>query len=115
VSLEAQGQLRFETAEALLATCLFDGILDEHVFKKRVGELIRKAKASSANGQARVFGEMVNLTWPQDALTTQRIEELWNEVIKLHSVPLLCAYALGGTRPGVLAGSLLACHSEALV
>jgi hypothetical protein len=39
---------------------------------------------------------------------------LWNQVIKLHSVPLLCAYSLGGTRPDALPDALLQCHSEAL-
>ena len=45
---------------------------------------------------------------------TQRLEELWNQLIKLHSVPLLCAYSLGGNRPDELPDALLQCHSEAL-
>jgi hypothetical protein len=36
-------------------------------------------------------------------------------VIAAHSVPLLCAYALAGTRPNVLPESLQSCHSHALV
>ncbi len=113
--LEASGRLVCETAESLLGTFLFDGIIDEHRFKTTVGHLIEKARAASSNGEVRVFGEMVDLIWIPNPQATQRLEELWNQVIKLHSVPLLCAYSLGGSRPEVLPESLLECHSEALL
>ncbi|MCU1262477.1 MAG: hypothetical protein JWO80_5362, partial [Bryobacterales bacterium] len=61
--LESTGRLTCVTAETLLATCMFDGIIDEHVFKTTVGRLIEKAKAASFTGQVRVFGEIVNLLW----------------------------------------------------
>jgi hypothetical protein len=112
--LEARGRLVCKTAESLLGTFMFDGIIDEHRFKTTVGHLIETARASSSNGEVRVFGEMVDLIWIPNPQATQRLEELWNQVIKLHSVPLLCAYSLGGTRPEVLPESLLECHSEAL-
>lgn len=113
--LESRGQLICETAEALTSTFIFDGIIDEHAFKTRVGSLIQKAKAASSTGQVRVFGEIVNLLWMKNPKATHRLEELWNDVIKLYSVPLLCAYALGGNRPDMLPASLVACHSAALV
>jgi hypothetical protein len=113
--LESRGQLICETAEALMATFIFDGIVDEDVFKSRIAGLIRTAKEASSTGQVRVFGEMVNLLWLENPGATHRLEELWNDVIKLHSVPLLCAYALGGSRPDVLPASLVACHSAAVV
>jgi hypothetical protein len=112
--LESSGRLTCERAEALLPTFLFDGIIDEYEFKRIAGGLIEKAKAASATGQVRVFGEMVDLLWMPDPKATQRLEELWNDVIKRHSVPLLCAYALGGSRPDALHDSLLACHSAAV-
>ncbi|MGA3186944.1 MAG: MEDS domain-containing protein [Bryobacteraceae bacterium] len=112
--LESSGKLICETAEDLLPAFLFDGIIDEHKFKKIVGDLIGKAKGSSSTGQVRVFGEIVDLLWMPEPKATARLEELWNDLIKHHSVPLLCAYALGGTRPDALHDSLLACHSEAL-
>lgn len=114
-TLEAGGQLNFIEAEDIMPTFLFDGIIDEHKFKMRVGELIRQGKSASSSGQVRVFGEIVNLLWEPDPKSTQRLEELWNDVIKFHSVPLLCAYALGGVHPDALGDSLLACHSDALV
>lgn len=112
--LESTARLTCVAAESLMATFIFDGIIDEHEFKTRIGKLISHAKAASPIGQVRVFGEMVNVLWLENGIATQRLEELWNDVIKLHSVPLLCAYALGGTRPDTVPESLLACHSEAV-
>ncbi len=112
--LEARGRLICKTADDLLGTFMFDGIIDDHRFKTTAGHLIETARAASTNGEVRVFGEMVDLIWIPNPKATQRLEELWNQVIKLHSVPLLCAYSLGGTRPEVLSESLLDCHSEAL-
>ncbi len=113
-SLEARGRLVCVTAESLLGSFMFDGIIDEGLCKITIGRLIEKARAASSNGEVRVFGEMVDLIWLPNPKATQRLEELWNQVIKLHSVPLLCAYSLGGNRPSTLPDTLLQCHSEAL-
>jgi len=112
--LEARGRFVCVTAESLLGTFMFDGIIDDELCKITIGRLIEKARVASANGEVRVFGEMVDLIWLPNPKATQRLEELWNQVIKLHSVPLLCAYSLGGNRPDVLPDVLLQCHSEAL-
>jgi MEDS: MEthanogen/methylotroph, DcmR Sensory domain len=112
--LEASGRLICKNAEALLESFMFDELIDEDVFKTKIGWLIEQAKTASSSGQVRVFGEMVNLLWMPNPKATRRLEELWNEVIKLHSVPLLCAYSLGGLRPDALPVSLLACHSAAV-
>jgi hypothetical protein len=113
--LESNGQLVCASAEELIPTFLIDGIIDEHRFKTNFGALIEKAKSS--NGQrrsVRVFGEMVDLLWQSNPRITQRIEDLWNEVIDTHSVPLLCAYSLAGTKPGSFPEELMACHSHAV-
>ncbi|HLZ90272.1 MAG TPA: MEDS domain-containing protein [Candidatus Acidoferrum sp.] len=111
--LESSGQLVCASAEELIPTFLIDSIIDEHRFKTTFGAIIEKAR--NCNGRrrpVRVFGEMVDLLWQSNPRITQRIEELWNEVIETHSVPLLCAYSLAGTKPDAFPDSLLACHSH---
>jgi hypothetical protein len=113
--LEATGQLVWRGAKILLQKIMIDGIIDELRFTTAIGDLIQKAKSSGGKRRSvRVFGEMVDLIWISRPATTQRLEELWNQVIAEHAVPLLCAYSLGGNRPPKLTESLLACHSHAL-
>jgi len=113
--LERTGQLVCEDAENLLSTFVFDGIIDELRFKAQLATMIQKAKTANGKRRAvRVFGEMVDLLWKANPRITQRIEELWNDVIEAHSIPLLCAYSLAGTKPEAFPESLLACHSVAV-
>jgi hypothetical protein len=114
---EAAGQLVCIGAERLLAQFVTDGEIDERRFRAVVGDVIEKAKSGSSRigtRPVRVFGEMVNLLWGSCLTATTRIEELWNEVIAAHAVPLLCAYALGGARPVQLPGCLESLHSHAI-
>ena len=115
VHKESSGRLIFRSAEALLKIFMFNGIIDELKFQIIVGDLITKSKTASLNGQVRVFGEVVNLLWMPNPRATERLEELWNGLIKIHSVPLLCAYSLGRNRPKTITPSLLACHSHLVV
>jgi KaiC/GvpD/RAD55 family RecA-like ATPase len=113
--LERTGQLICEDAGNLLSTFMFGGTIDELVFKTKVGKLIERAKVSGGKSRpVRVFGEMVDLIWTSKPQTTQRLEELWNDVIEAYSVPLLCAYSLAGTKPSELPTSLVTCHSHAI-
>jgi len=113
-ALTESGQLVCEDAAKLLSSFLFDGIIDEYVFKSKISSMIARAKSVSGNRSVRVFGEMVSLIWQSRPQATERLEELWNEVIEDHSVPLLCAYALAGTKPERFPEELMACHSHAL-
>ncbi len=115
--LEDTGQLVCVKAEDLMSRFIFNGIIDEHRFKTIVGDLIEKARTFFGSGGSRpvrVFGEMVNLIWGYDIKSTTRLEELWNQVIATHSVPLLCAYALTGTPTSQFPKSLLSLHSDAI-
>ena len=112
-ALTKSGQLVCEEAGQLLSSFMFDGIIDEYEFKLKVGNMI-KAAQSGGERPVRVFGEMVSLIWQSRQRATERLEELWNDVIAQHSVPLLCAYALGGTIPDAFPESLLAQHSHAV-
>lgn len=114
--LEATGQLICEDAASLLSSFVFGGIVDERMFKETLVEMIQKAKTDN-NGRVRsvrVFGEMVDLLWRADPKTTQRLEELWNEVIEAQCVPLLCAYSLAGTKVSDFPQALVNCHSHAI-
>jgi len=94
---QSVGQLICVTAEDLLAKFLTAGGLNEDLFKSMVGDLIDQAKGhrgSVKSGRVRVFGEMVSQLRNQDLAATTRLEELWNDAIKDHSVALLCTYAL---------------------
>jgi hypothetical protein len=111
-ALTKSGQLVCEDAGKLLSSFLFDGIIDEYIFKSKISDMIAQAK--SGDRSVRVFGEMVSLIWQSRPQATERLEELWNEVIEEHSVPLLCAYALSGTKPERFPLELIACHSHGL-
>jgi hypothetical protein len=115
--MEASGQLVCADALSLLSTFLFDGIVDEHRFKSTVGGMIEKAKSvggDQPNRSVRVFGEMVDLMWKTHLRSTERLEQLWNEVVEAHAVPLLCAYSLSGVKSNMLPTSLYLCHSHAV-
>jgi hypothetical protein len=112
-SLESTGHLVCENARSLLGTFMFDGIIDEHKFKSKIGEMIQRSKTASGSRPVRVFGEMVDLIWKDHPKANSRLEELWNDVIKTHSVPLLCAYSLSGSSGG-LSRQILESHSHAV-
>lgn len=94
---ERSGQLICVTSEDLIAKFITDGVLDEDLFKSTVSRLIDQARASVSNGhrgKVRVFGEMVSQLRGKNLKATTLLEKLWNQVIKEHSVALLCTYAL---------------------
>ena len=114
--LEASGKLVCEDAATLLSTFMVGGIVDEDRFKKTIIGMIEKAKIGEGGRErpVRAFGEMVDLLWRTDRQTTERLEELLNEVIKSHSVRLLCAYWLADTNPSDFPQALIASHSHAI-
>lgn len=115
--LQKSGQLNCISAEDLLAVFMIDGVLDEHLFKTIVGQLINNAKAVAGNGhpgQVRIFGEMVSLLWPLYTEAAERLEQLWNEAIDTHSVSLLCTYCLADKGHCRLPDSLMATHSHSI-
>jgi KaiC/GvpD/RAD55 family RecA-like ATPase len=114
--LEARGQLVCEDAAELLSTFVESGTIDERKFKTTLTTMIQIAKVGEQGRRrkVRVCGEMVDLLWKTDYQTTQRLEELWNEVIDAESVPLLCAYSVAGTKAKDYPDALIACHSHSI-
>jgi hypothetical protein len=113
-SVTVSGQLVCTGAEALLSSFMFDGVIDEHLFKSKIRAMIDQARVGDPQRPVRVFGEMVDFIWRSRQSTTERLEELWNDVIREYSVSLLCAYGLEGSKHGTFPPSLTACHSHAV-
>lgn len=114
-ALETTGQLVWADANQLLSSFNFDGILDELVFTTKIGDLINHAAISGGKSRhVRVFGEMVNLLWTDSMIATEKLEQLWNNVVETHRVPLLCGYALARIGGAQFPESLTACHSHSL-
>jgi hypothetical protein len=116
IELEASGKLICADAAGLLSTFMVGGVVDEDKYKKTIIGMIEKAKIGEG-GRARpvrAFGEMVDLLWRTDRQTTERLEELLNDLMESHSVRLLCAYWLADTKPSDFPESLIARHSHAI-
>lgn len=113
-ALEATGQLTCMEAEKLMQEFMVGGMPDEELFKEAVVPIIEKAvhfRSDRTPARVRVFGEMVSLLWGENTEAAERLEQLWNDVIEIHSVALLCTYALSGRRTS-LPAELIACHSH---
>jgi hypothetical protein len=113
--LTADGQLILIDAEQLLAKFMIDGMPDAALFKTLVDSVIFQARVNSASEsirKVRLFGEMVNLLWCDNPGAALSLEELWNEVVDRHSVPILCAYSLGGQENGRLSPKICETHSH---
>ena len=84
--------LSLDAAETL-SKFMVDGAPDRERFKEVMGGAI----TSVTDGRAgiRAFGEMVGLLWSEGNLAGAiRLEELWNELQKVHSFSLFCAYPM---------------------
>jgi hypothetical protein len=91
------GRLICLHSEHLFGRLTTDGFVNEGMFKTIVGDLIKRARASSGDrylGRVRLFGEMVSQLRNLNLTATASLERLWNQMIDAHSVPLLCTYAL---------------------
>ncbi len=80
-------------AKELLNRFTIDGSISPTRFADIVGALITQARGESSARQVRVFGEMVALLWAEgDRNGALVLEELWNDLTRRLSFPLLCAY-----------------------
>lgn len=93
-TLKSWGQLDSRDAEEVLSWFMVEGTPDEALFKAAMRELVGSVKGSRRFRNVRVYGEMVDLLWPENLPAAARLEELWNDVIEEHSISLFCAYCL---------------------
>jgi hypothetical protein len=116
-ALEATGQLLFYEAAEVLNTFMVDGKPNPALVKTGIETLIDRAHRDERTGftrEVRLFGEVVNLLWPANCAAAEHVEELVNEVLQGYSIPLLCAYLMGGPGRSQLPESLIRAHSHAI-
>jgi len=88
----ARGQYVSIDAAATLSKFMVDGEPSPESFAKVVGSMIARA---AKGRRVRVFGELVALLWADGNLAAAiRLEELWNDLGKIHAFSLLCAYPM---------------------
>ena len=88
-----RGQYVSIDAAATLSKFMVDGEPSPESFAKVVGSMI--ARAAKGRRRVRVFGELVALLWADGNLAAAiRLEELWNDLGKIHAFSLLCAYPM---------------------
>ena len=88
-----EGRLRILDAEETLATFMANGMPQWKAFHEVVGGLIAEMRLQYPT--VRAYGEMVDVLWQRgerDAAT--RLEEFWNELGKLQTFSLFCAYRM---------------------
>ncbi|HLA75183.1 MAG TPA: ATP-binding protein [Gammaproteobacteria bacterium] len=82
-------------AAETLAKFMVDGLPDPTLFNEVVGGAV--ARTSKGQRNLRAFGEMVALLWAEgNSAAAIRLEELWNELGKIHRFALFCAYPMAG-------------------
>ena len=88
----ARGQYVSIDAAAMLSKFMVDGEPSPESFAEVVGSMIARA---AKGRRVRVFGELVALLWADGNLAAAiRLEELWNDLGKIHAFSLLCAYPM---------------------
>jgi signal transduction histidine kinase/CheY-like chemotaxis protein len=90
------GRLVMLDAAETLAAFMRGDVPDAESFERSVGALMKRVYASS-RGKARVraYGEMVDLLRRKgQSGAALRVEELWNEMARVHPFSLLCGYSL---------------------
>jgi hypothetical protein len=86
-----EGQLTFFDADETLARFMKNGMPDWTAFHEAIGSAIAEARLRFAT--VRAYGEMVDILWQKGERDAAiRLEEFWNELGKLQTFSLFCAY-----------------------
>lgn len=105
--------LRFLDAESTLARFMVDGMPEWTAFHKLIGGTIAELRLQYPT--VRAYGEMVDILWQRgERKAALRLEEFWNEIGKLQTFSLLCAYAMDPLSGDTYAGldSICRCHTH---
>lgn len=89
-------RITFLDAETTLSTFMVDGSPDADLFRTHVGGALQRCERKWDAVRVRAYGEMVDVLWKQgNAQAAFRLEELWNDLARVQSMSLLCAYVMG--------------------
>jgi DNA-binding NarL/FixJ family response regulator len=114
-ALEASRQISFFDAAETLGRLMANDNPDPRLFEASFRSVIEQAQQDERSGLKRemwLFGEMVDLLWPVNSAAAERLEELWNEMIKEYSIRILCAYSVGSPGRGPLSNALIKAHTH---
>jgi len=110
----ARGQVLLLDAEETLGTFMREGLPDGHAIHRVIGGAIAKLRLDYP--AVRAYGEMVDVLWQRGSREAAiRLEEQWNELMRLQTFTLLCAYRMDPLDPGSYGGpleSICGCHSH---
>jgi hypothetical protein len=103
--LTGQGQLKSLDAEETLARFTTKGIPEWKSFHEIVGNLIAELRLRYP--AVRAYGEMVDVLWQRgERELAIRLEEYWNELGRLQTFSLFCAYSMDNLDPNAYGGPL---------
>lgn len=98
--LKHEGRLVCHEAASLLGRFHDGETADRNRFNAVIEEIMEAARGNSPTGKVRIYGAMVNLLCGNKGVdAAAQLEDLWNEAIERHRVPLLCSYSLDTLRP----------------
>jgi MEDS: MEthanogen/methylotroph, DcmR Sensory domain len=104
-------QLVVLDAEQTLARFMVDGMPQWNAFRQVIGGLIAQVRLQYP--AVRAYGEMVDILWQDGKRQAAiRLEEYWNELARLQTFSLFCAYAMDALDPKAYAGLHAVCKAH---
>jgi hypothetical protein len=98
-------------AEQTLARFMVDGMPQWNAFREVIGGLIAQVRLQYP--AVRAYGEMVDILWQDGKREAAiRLEEYWNELSRLQTFSLFCAYAMDALDPKAYAGLQSVCKAH---
>jgi hypothetical protein len=105
------GQLIVLDAEDTLARFMSNGMPQWNAFHEVIGGLIAKVRLQYP--AVRAYGEMVDILWQEgNRAAAIRLEEYWNELTRLQTFSLFCAYAIDALDPNSYGGLESVCKAH---
>jgi hypothetical protein len=106
-----RGQLIILDAEETLARFMADGMPQWNAFHEVIGGLIAQVRLQYP--AVRAYGEMVDILWQEGKREAAiRLEEFWNELTRLQTFSLFCAYAMDHLDPASYSGLESVCRTH---